>query len=466
MAKKDTLSIKMTAVTIQEIKNYIISGSPPCYLTKAGKKRFIDKFSDFTLSEDGFLLTPITETGKKLRAVANDDTEMINMIFKEIHAENNHLRLYKAWHEIRKKWFGFKKDHIISLIDQCAGCPKRKKRKKTKKPKEKEPETEEAAPSTIDCDAQDQARERTEQTAPKKGPAKKIPSVSKPMERLDISIIDLSANKESNNGYTHILHIIDAYSEYHFVRPLSDTFDLSVQIVQEINKLCEEEGYPAYIYTSRTLAGIDIESIMKNQNNDLSFKFIQGNTQNYPYEHNKHSETLFKTFKSRVRRYTMKSEDMRTWIKMINWLVQSLNKRKQSYTNITPSMIFKEQVHRVMVDVKELNTTKQYKQKKYREYIEEQAKKRMNCGYTSDKLIYHTNKEEPHSTPQFGDIVRIHGTNREIADRQKERSELSTWMVLEKCTDQEDHFLVGAGEVTQIVPLNQIEIVEKNIFTR
>ncbi|KAI5191513.1 hypothetical protein NEMIN01_1539 [Nematocida minor] len=462
MKKKDTLSIKMTVIIIEEIKNYLISGNTPDYLTKAGKKAFIDRFQDFTIGEEGCLQAPMANNGETLLAVGDDDEEAIKTIFEEVHVRNSHLKLYRAWQMIKGKWFGFKKDHIASLIENCEYCRDKLRRKKEKKgaaaQKKEEKENQELEESE---------KKKQKKTENSKMIKKPIPPVNKPMERLDISLIDLSVYKSFNNGYSHILHIVDSYSEYHFIYPLTNCISIASQVVMGLNSLFRKEGRPTWIYKSKTMIDVDIESM---SSQTPSIEYIQGSVKNYPYEPNKHAENIFKTFKSRLKRYILKSENQKTWLGIVDWIVLGLNKKRQPYTNITPRMIFKNKVSKILIEVKELNTSKQYKSKKYKEYIEEQARERLKQILKKKKETCSNSpldKEARKNRPEFGDIIKIKNESKETDGATDECTEngFRTWMVLEESAKKKNHFVVGAGEVKRLVAADLIEIIEKNIFT-
>ncbi|KAH9386103.1 uncharacterized protein NEMAJ01_0999 [Nematocida major] len=449
MKRHGGISIKLSIVMIEEIKNYLTTGKLPEYLTDAGREAFLKRSQIFTMGEDGSIRAQMIKDGAELCAVGDDDTETIQRIFDEVHVENGHLKLYKTWKLIKEEWFGFKKDRIVALMEKCKECMH-----------ENKDFHKENIPGNTSENEENEGFEDTQDTGKEKQP---LPEAEKPMQRLDISLINLAEFKDENNGYSEILHIIDAHSDYNFVHPLTNCIDLSSQVAMGLERIFQEEGRPQCVYKARSMGDVDIS--FPEAPDAEPIQCVQGNIKVHVKEQYKNVERIFKTFRSKLKRYILKSDNKKTWIHVIDDLIRGMNTKKQPYTDITPEMIFKHKVNKVSIEIKELDTLKQYRSKRYKETMQVQGKERMKMILDTQKRRGKAGlkeKTQEREAPEFGDIISIRKPKR--PDGICTEYEAGTWMVLEELPNQEGHFLVGTGEITKVVPLEMIKIIEKNIF--
>ncbi|KAI5132834.1 uncharacterized protein NESG_02218 [Nematocida ausubeli] len=444
--KKNALSIKMSIQLIGDTKNYLDFGIVPEYLSKSAKETFIKRSQMFQIEKNEGLSIQIGESGEKVFAIGDDDDEGILKAFTQIEAKHGHLKLYKIWKLIKKEWFGFKKVRIAKLVESCPGCRDiiLRQRMKMMEKKQRMPKTK---------------MKKKKLEVPPVIFKKPIPEAARRMERLNLSIIDLVGYKDYNKGYTHILHIVDAYSEYQLIYPLTNCISISNQVIMALNRLFRAEGEPYCIYMGKGLTNIPISTIQISTKRTI--EYIQGYAKNTIYDSCCEAERIFMAFKTKLKRYILKSENQKTWLGTIDWIIKGFNMKKQMYTNITPNMLFKNQANKSLVNIKELSTLKKYHSKKNQRRITEQRMfYEMEERERNRKLSMPIVKEK--KAPKFGDIVLI--KKKEKAPEESAKYKPGTWMVLEEIPIKKNHFLVGSGAGTKIVPLTFIDIVEKNSF--
>ncbi|KAI5165312.1 hypothetical protein NEIRO03_0270 [Nematocida sp. AWRm78] len=454
MKTQHAFGIKLTIELIQNIKNYLILGVLPRYTTKSALEIFIKNSQLFQIENDERLYIQIGENKEKLFAIGDDDQEAIVKIFNQLESTHGHLKLYRMWKLIKNKWFGFKKERISKLIENCSGCKKAESQYNEK--------------LKIKQDLSEQDTQSTQQSVEeKKGEsfiysAKiPIPDATKPMERLNLSIIDLIAYKDYNKGYTHILHIIDAYSGYHFIYPLTNCINISSQIIMAMRSLFRVEGEPAWIYAGKSMSNISIDNIGIQTATPITY--VHGNARNQKYEGCTEAERMFFAFKGKLRRYIHKSDNQKTWLGIIDWIVAKLNRKQQNCTNITPQMLFKNKANKPILHIKELNMLCGHTPTNYRRTIPWSPTELEEKGIPpKESFLFKSLVTKKIEMPEFGDIVIIKKSNR--SNEENSNDGPVHWMVLEEISVKKNHFLIGAENVTKVVQLKHIQVIEKNKF--
>jgi hypothetical protein len=150
-----------------ELVEYLQAGSYPGELDKEQKRRFKIKVSNLALIND--ILCFKKEDGRFLRAVFEDETDLVKLILDE----DGHPGMTKLIDLIHRKYYGISSSVIMNYVRACDACPS-------------------VNSLTTVQDIQ-------------------INEITRKYDRYIMDCVDLKHDSNQNDGYCWILNVIDTY---------------------------------------------------------------------------------------------------------------------------------------------------------------------------------------------------------------------------------------------------------------